>query len=112
MNAPDNKSVSRIEALGAATHLADVRAALAAVEALEDQVAHRMAQLGALLSHGQFRLVWELLDAEQQHGQAERLLALRGLADDLARELPEHTAVIRAAVGRLLGVGVEAGEVI
>jgi hypothetical protein len=88
-----------------------VRAALAELEALEDQVAQRMAHLGGLLPREQFRLVWELLDAEQRHGQAERLLAVHGVADDLARDLPEHAATIRAALRRLLGEGTEVGEV-
>ncbi len=56
-------------------------------------------------------MAWELRDAEERHGQAERLLVIRGLADDLSQELPEHAAVIRAAVGRLLGEGTEVGEV-
>ena len=111
MNAPDNEPARSAAALGAMTALAAVRTELADVEALEDEAQHRMAYLGGLLPPGQFRLVWELLDAEQRHGQAERLLAIRGLADGLSRELPEHAAVIRAAVGRLLGEGTEVGEV-
>jgi hypothetical protein len=108
---PDNRRASWTAALGAATDLATVRAELEDVEALEDEVAHRMADLGALLPRGQFRLIWELLDAEQRHGQAERLLAIHGLAAGLARELPEHADAIRAAVGGLLGEGTEVGEV-
>ena len=100
MDAPENEPA-----------LVAVRAELAEVETFEDQIAHRMACLGSLLPRGQFRLVWELLDAEQRRGQAERLLAIRGLADGLARQLPEHAAVIRAAVGRLLGEGTEGTEV-
>jgi len=72
---------------------------------------HREAHLRALLPPEQFRLVWALRDAEERHGQAERLLVIRGLADELSQELPEHAAVIRAAVGRLLGEGTEVGEV-
>ena len=96
MDAPENEPAQ-----------AAVRADLAEVEALEDQIAHRMAYLGGLLPRGQFRLVWELLDAEQRRGQAERLLAIRGLADLLAGELPDHAAAIRAAAGQLLGEGSE-----
>jgi hypothetical protein len=97
--------------LGAAVDLAAVRAELAMVEALGDEVRHRMRRLGTLLPRGQVRLVWELLDAEQRHGQAERLLAIRSLAAELARALPEHAATIRTAVGRLLVEGTEVGEV-
>ena len=111
MNTPKDETAKLAAALGAAADLAAVRAELAEVEALEDQVARRTAALGALLPRGQFRLVWELLDAEQRHGQAERLLAIRGLADELARALPAHAATIEAAVGRLLGEGTEVGEV-
>ena len=111
MNAPEDEPARSVAALGAAADLAAVRAELAEVEALENEVRHRRAQLGALLPCGQFRLVWELLDVEQRHGQAERLLATRWLADELARELPAHAATVRAAVGRLLGEGTEVGEV-
>ncbi len=111
MNAPDNEPAKSAAALGAMIDLAAVHTELAEIEAFEDEVQHRMAYLGALLPRGQFRLVWELLDAEQRHGQAEQLLAIRGLADGLSRQLPEHAAVIRAAVGRLLGEGTEVGEV-
>ena len=110
MNTPKDGRARLAGALGAAADLAAVRAELAEVEGLEDQVTQRMAQLGSLLPRGQLRLVWELLDAEQRPGEAERLLTIRGLTDVLARELPEHAAVIRAAAERLLGEGSEVGE--
>ena len=111
MEIPDNTPARPTVEPGVTADLAAVRAALAEVEALEDQVRHRMAHLGSLLPREQFRLVWELLDAEQRHDQAERLLATRWLADELARELPEQAATITAAVGRLLREGAEVGEV-
>ena len=103
MNTPKNRRAWLAGALGATADLAAVRAELAEVEGLEDQVTQRMAHLGTLLPRGQFRLLWELLDAEQRHGQAERLLAIQGLAVALARELPEHASTIEAAAGRRLG---------
>ena len=107
MNTPKDGRARLAGALGAVADHAAVRAELAEAEGLEDQVARRMAHLGTLLPRGQLRLVWELLDAEQRHGQAERLLAIRGLADLLAGELPDHAAAIRAAAGQLLGEGSE-----
>ena len=61
--------------LGATADLAAVRAELAAVEALEDEVCRRAAHLRVVLPPGQFRLVWALLDAQERLGLAERLLA-------------------------------------
>ncbi len=110
MDIPGNKPVGSAVELGAAVDLAAVRAVLAEVEALEDQVRRRMAHLSGLLPREQFRLVWELLDTEQRHGQAERLLALHGLAANLTRESPEQAATITAAVGRLLGKDAEVSE--
>ena len=111
MNTPKDGRARSAGALGAAADLAAVRAELAAVQGLEDQVAQRMAHLGTLLPRGQLRLVWELLDAEQRHGQAERLLAIHLLTDALVRELPGHAATVRAAMRRLMGAGAEVGEV-
>jgi hypothetical protein len=111
VDTPNNRRASRATAPGAGADLAAVRAELAEIEMLEDQVRHRTAHLGTLLPRGHYRLVWELLDAEQRLGQAERLLVIRGLAGELSRQLPEHAAVIRAAVGRLLGEDTGVGEV-
>jgi hypothetical protein len=52
-----------------------VRAELAEVEALEDELRHRVAHLRAVLPPEQFRLVWALLDAQERLGLVERLLA-------------------------------------
>ena len=90
--------------------LATMRAVLAALEALEEEVQHREAHLRALLPPEQFRLAWALRDAEERHGQAERLLAIHRLADELVRQLPAHEAPIRAAVRWLLREGVEVDE--
>jgi hypothetical protein len=92
----------------AAADLATHRAALAELEALEDELRQRAAHLRARLAPDEFRLAWELRDAEERHGQAERLLTIHRLAAELMRELPAHAATIRAAVGRLLGEGVDA----
>ena len=109
VNAPEN-GPARSAAPGAAD-LAAVRAELAAVEALEDEIRCRAAHLRASLSAEQFRLAWALLDAEQRRGQAERLLAIRLLTDALVRELPGHAATVRAAMTRLMRAGDEVGEV-
>ena len=106
MNAPENGPAGSAAGPGAAD-LAAVRAELAAVEALEDEIRYRAAHLRASLSAEQFRLAWALLDAEQRRCQTERLLAIRLLTDALVRELPAHAATIRAAVGRLVGEGAE-----
>ncbi len=63
--------------LEAMADLAVVRADLAAIEAIEDELRHRLAHLRAMLPLGQFRLVWALLDAQERLGLAERLLADR-----------------------------------
>ena len=57
--------------------LAIVRADLAAIEAIEDELRQRLAHLRATLPLGQFRLVWALLDAQERLGLAERLLTER-----------------------------------
>ena len=111
MHAPRNRPARSAVWVGVAADLATARAELVEVEALEDEIRHRAAHLRATLSAEQFRRAWALLDAEQRHGQAERLLAIRGLVGELARELPEHAATIRAVAGRLLGEGAEVGEV-
>jgi len=87
-----------------------MRAVLAALEALEEEVQHREAHLRALLPPEQFRLAWALRDAEERLGLAERLLAERWLLKRLIRRLPAHEAPIRAAVRRLLREGVEVDE--
>jgi hypothetical protein len=48
------------------------------VERLEHEVRWRAAQLREVLSPEQFRLAWELRDAEERLGLAERALAVRG----------------------------------
>ena len=67
--------------LEATADLAAVRDDLAEVEALEDELRHRLAHLRALLPREQFRLVWVLLDAQERLGLAERFLAERAVAD-------------------------------
>ena len=69
--------------LGGTADLAAVRAELAEVEALVDEVRQRTAHLRAVLPPGQFQLVWALLDAHERLGLAEQLLA-------------EHQAVVDA----------------
>ena len=61
--------------LRASASLAVVRAELAEVEALEDEVRQPTAHLRAVLPPAQFRLVWALLDAQERLGLAEQLLA-------------------------------------
>ncbi len=89
MNAPDNEPAKSATALGAMIHLATVHTQFAEVEALEDEVQHRMAYLGALLPRGQFRLVWELLDAEQRRGQAEGVRTPARLGRDGGGMVPD-----------------------
>ena len=67
--------------LEATADLAAVREDLAEVEALGDELRHRVAHLRAVLPPEQFRLVWALLDAQERLGFAERLLAERAVAD-------------------------------
>ena len=68
--------------LEATADLAAMREDLAEVEALEDELRHRVAHLRAVLPPAQFRLVWALLDAQERLGLAEQLLAgHRAVAD-------------------------------
>ena len=67
--------------LEASADLAAVREELAQVEALEDEVRHRVAHLRAVLPPAQFELVWALLDAQERLGLAERLLAEHAATD-------------------------------
>ena len=68
------RSADRHQLLASAS-LAAVRAELAEVEALVDEVRQRVAHLRAVLPPAQFRLVWALLDAQERLGLAEQLLA-------------------------------------
>ncbi len=73
--------------LAPALDLAAVRDDLAQVEALEDEVLRRRAHLRAILPPPLFRLVWALLDAQEQLGLADQILV-------------ERAAAIRAGAGR------------
>ncbi len=92
---------------GGAIPLSEVRAELQELEAYEDEVRHRLAQLRAVLPPEHFRLAWALRDAEEKLGVAGRRLAERRLVEELAQCLPEHGPAIRAAARRLLA-GAEA----
>ena len=91
--------------LAASVPLAEVRAALTELEALEDEVRHRMAHLHRILPPEQARLAWAVRDAEERLGLAARLLAEGRLVERLARRLPEHAATIRAEAHLLSGRG-------
>ena len=88
--------------LGRTVPLAAVRGELAAAEALERELTARGAELRALLSPEQARLVWALWDAEQCLALAEHDLRARCLVDALVRALPEHATTIRARAARFL----------
>ncbi len=75
-HANDEDSITSAgSALADTVPLAEVRADLARLEALHDEVAHRLTLLRAALPPEQFRLVWALLDAQERLGLVERLLA-------------------------------------
>lgn len=95
----DESTAEPPAALGRTVPLAAVRGEL---EALEREFTARGAELRALLSPEQARLVWALWDAEQRLALAEQDLRARRLADALVRDLPEHATVIRARAARLL----------
>ena len=63
--------------LASTLDLTAVRDDLAQVEALEDEVLRRRAHLRAILPPPLFRLVWALLDAQEQLELADQILAER-----------------------------------
>ncbi len=81
--------------------LDELRAELDRLEALQDEVTHRVGLLRAMLPADQFSLVWGLREAEEQLGLVVEELAERRLVEGLARCLPEHAPAIRAAARRL-----------
>jgi hypothetical protein len=98
----DDSTAEPPAALGRTVPLAAVRRELEKVEALERELAARGAELRALLSPEQVRLVWALRDAEQRLALAEQDLRAQRLVDALAHHLPDHATTIRARAARLL----------
>jgi len=109
-NANDDGITEPADRFGTMPPLAEVRADLETLEAIEDEIGQRVAELRAVLSPEDFRRAWALQDAEQQLGLAERLPAERRLVEALARRLPDHAATIRAAARHYLAEGIAAGE--
>ncbi len=109
-NANDDVIIGPLAWLGPLAPLAEVRADLNTLEAIEDEIRQRVADLRAMLGADQYRLVWALQDAEQRLGLAERMLAERRFVEGLARCLPEHAATIHTAARHLLGEEVAAGK--
>ena len=107
-NANDDVITEPADRLGAMVPLVKVRADLETLEAIEDEIEQRVAELRAILPPGDFRRTWALRDAEQRLGLAERLLAERRLVEALARCIPEHAAAIRAVAGQRAGDEVSA----
>ena len=99
MRTPDDDFLAEI---GHTVPLVSVQGDLERLEALERAVTACTAQLRAILPLEQFRLVRALGDAEQGLALAEQDLRERQLVDELARRLPEHSAVIRAVARQLL----------
>jgi hypothetical protein len=97
--------------VGATIPLAEVRDELALVEDLEREVAARRSRLRAMLPPELFRLVWELGDAEERLGLAERRLAERRVAHLLALHLPSELSAIGAMLDRHLGADPTGGDV-
>ena len=83
--------------------LSTVRAALAEVEALEDEVRLHVAHVHALLPTEHLGRVWALRDAEERLALAEGQLAQHHFVNELIRRLPEHAVLIRATARALLG---------
>ncbi len=76
-----------------------LQADLGYVDALEQRIAGLVGLLRDVLPPEQFRLVWELRDAEEQLGLAERQALERRMAETLARHLvgcgPARQAIAR-----------------
>ena len=98
----DDSTAAPPAALGRTVPLGAVRRELEVVEGLERELTARGAELRALLSPEQARLVWALWDAEQRLALAEQDLRARRLVDALVRPLPQHATTIRARAARLL----------
>ena len=108
-NANDDVITEPADRPEAMAPLAEVRADLDSLEAIEDEIRQRVAELRAILPPDQHRQLWALQDAEQRLGLAERLLAERHLVEALARRVPEQAPAIRAIARQCLE-DVVAGE--
>jgi hypothetical protein len=82
--------------------LADARNDLELVESCQRKVRDITAALRFTLSPEDFRLVWELRDAEETLGLAETGIRQRQLVDALAHHLPSAELAIRAAASHVI----------
>jgi len=89
--------------LGDTVPLEDVRAEIEEIEGIAEAIGGLTALLRARLTPEHFRLVWELQDAVECLGLAERQLLERRLADELAHHLPRSSAAMRVLRRHLPG---------
>ncbi len=89
--------------IGGSVPHAQVRAEVGDVEALERRIGDLVGALRSALPPEYFRLVWELKDAEEKVGIAERAVRDRCLVEALVRHVPERGSSIRSAADHLIG---------